>query len=195
MDNYPDGIAHDRDVSKYISDYLINNIYEKYGTRTCCACDEDAKEYPFLCGHAVHQKCLETWLKNNPFKLRCFTCKAPIRYDIYKMVKPKSVSPILLTEEEKSMLAQFNYIECPQCKIMIEKNGGCNSMHCINCGNDFKYELLNGLENYNSPLILAEYVEETKFQEINRFINHTFQKYQGIVLIFFILTSIKLLLN
>lgn len=178
MDNYPEGVAQNYDISKYIDDYFISSIHEKYGTRICCVCDENSKEYPFLCGHATHQKCLETWLKNNPFKLICFTCKAPLRSDIYKIVKPKSVNPVSLTDEEKIMLAQFNYIECPRCKILIEKNGGCNSMHCINCGDDFKYELpvipdLYGLTDPDED-------EKTKFQKINKSINCIMQKYQGI---------------
>ena len=30
-----------------------------------------------------------------------------------------------------------NFKQCPKCQVIIEKNEGCNQMHCINCGYDF----------------------------------------------------------
>ena len=31
----------------------------------------------------------------------------------------------------------INYKQCPKCHVIIEKNEGCNQMHCINCGYNF----------------------------------------------------------
>lgn len=35
---------------------------------------------------------------------------------------------------------------CPNCQVWIEKNGGCDHMHCYKCGRDFNWSQAKGKE-------------------------------------------------
>lgn len=43
----------------------------------------------------------------------------------------------LLKQIQKENKDGLNFKQCPQCHVIIEKNEGCNQMHCISCGYDF----------------------------------------------------------
>jgi ariadne-1 len=60
----------------------------------------------------------------------CFLCEYrwPARRDQLKAIKPG----LTLPETVK---------QCPRCRVLIEKDGGCDHMHC-QCGHDFLWSTL-----------------------------------------------------
>ena len=49
--------------------------------------------------------------------------KTELNLDLYNELKKKNPTKIYQ-----------NYKQCPECKVLIEKNDGCNEMKCLNCG-------------------------------------------------------------
>ena len=49
--------------------------------------------------------------------------KTELNLDLFNELKKKNPTKIYQ-----------NYKQCPECKVLIEKNDGCNEMKCINCG-------------------------------------------------------------
>ena len=49
--------------------------------------------------------------------------KKELNLDLYNELKKKNPTKIYQ-----------NYKQCPECKVLIEKNDGCNEMKCLNCG-------------------------------------------------------------
>lgn len=41
---------------------------------------------------------------------------------------------------------------CPRCHVDILKNGGCNHMHCRNCGHDFNWDKPSERVSHHGPL-------------------------------------------
>ena len=93
-------------------------------------CDElvDVTNIPegnVICGvgHVFCKDCLKIGghSKNNSI------CKKnELNLDLFNEVKQKNPSNVYQ-----------NYKQCPECKVLIEKNDGCNQMKCLNCGYNF----------------------------------------------------------
>lgn len=65
----------------------------------------------------------------------CIKCK---KLGYHKEGKCKDEDFVLLQEIKKHKKSTFkNFKQCPKCKVIIEKNEGCNQMHCINCNFEF----------------------------------------------------------
>uniref|UniRef100_A0A2K5LRH6 RBR-type E3 ubiquitin transferase n=1 Tax=Cercocebus atys TaxID=9531 RepID=A0A2K5LRH6_CERAT len=68
-----------------------------------------------------------------------------------------------------------NYIsahtkDCPKCNICIEKNGGCNHMHCSKCKHDFCWMCLGDWKTHGS-----EYYECSRYKENSDIVNQSQQ--------------------
>ena len=136
----PEGVSVTWQDVDYLTDKVIREA-NKDKVQPCVICTESCNEYPYLCEHAVHYECAAQWLKTNPMKRPCFTCKAPMRHKVFLNIKPKTIDPAVVTEEDKKMFTDMNYVECPNCKIWIEKDEGCNSLTCEQCGHSFRFDV------------------------------------------------------
>ena len=93
-------------------------------------CDElvDVTNIPdgnVICGigHVFCRDCLKI---GGHSKANSICKKNELNLDIYNELKLKNPSKI-----------HQNYKQCPECKVLIEKNDGCNQMKCLNCGFSF----------------------------------------------------------
>jgi len=73
----------------------------------------------------------------------CFSCKTPDWHEgstceNFRRWKKENGSADIKYAEWK----QKNSKDCPKCKVPIEKNGGCNHMHCTHCGTHFYWNTL-----------------------------------------------------
>uniref|UniRef100_A0A2K6DVZ0 RBR-type E3 ubiquitin transferase n=1 Tax=Macaca nemestrina TaxID=9545 RepID=A0A2K6DVZ0_MACNE len=60
--------------------------------------------------------------------------------------------------------------DCPKCNICIEKNGGCNHMHCSKCKHDFCWMCLGDWKTHGS-----EYYECSHYKENSDIVNQSQQ--------------------
>ena len=108
----------------------IRNPEKTYINCPFVDCDElvdvtNVHEGNVICGigHVFCRECLKIGghSKNNSI------CKKnELNLDIFNELKQKNPSKI-----------HQNYKQCPECKVLIEKNDGCNQMKCLNCGFSF----------------------------------------------------------
>ena len=205
MDNQlPEGVSVSwEELSFFLDKYVATENKDKF--QDCCVCNSNCNEYPYLCEHAIHFECSKEWLKLNPMKRRCLVCKAPMRHKVYMNIKPKTITPASVTEEDRQMYMQMNYVECPECKVWIEKEDGCNSLTCERCGKTFNFQnqLLNQNNhdhdhdhiiapiswNLNNNIIDIDnfgdlfFRQPTFNEKINIWVDRTTRKYRGAILI------------
>lgn len=159
----PNGVASPSDEMGFFINHYLDEVSKKYNKTSCCICNEETDFHPFLCEHGVHKECMIKWLVNNPFRTACFECKALIRISCYNKLKPKTVSPANLTHEEKDMMSTLKYYECPECKIWIEKTGGCNKLQCLRCSKNFTVETKDEIFDYRNELNIQFPIETDRF--------------------------------
>jgi hypothetical protein len=89
-----------------------------------------APGYPQVC-------CVECELR------MCARCRVPWHADLTCAEYDVRHINDAMTEEEKEtlkMLQEKDGKRCPNCHIVIEKDGGCNSMYCTGCHKYFDWE-------------------------------------------------------
>jgi hypothetical protein len=74
-------------------------------------------------GHVFCRECLKI---GGHSKANSVCKKNELNLDIFNELKQKNPSKI-----------HQNYKQCPECRVLIEKNDGCNQMKCLNCGYSF----------------------------------------------------------
>ncbi|KAL5286972.1 ARIH2 family protein [Megaselia abdita] len=89
----------------------------------------------------------------------CFKCgmdyHAPTNCQIIRKWLTKCAD-----DSETANYISANTKDCPNCHICIEKNGGCNHMHCFHCKHDFCWMCLGDWKNHGS-----EYYECSRYKE------------------------------
>ena len=93
-------------------------------------CDElvdvtNIQEGNVICG-VGHVFCRECFKIGGHSKANSVCKKNELNLDLFNELKQKNPSKI-----------HDNYKQCPECKVLIEKNDGCNQMKCLNCGYSF----------------------------------------------------------
>ena len=76
----------------------------------------------------------DDFLECNKGHIFCSKCHQLGRH---KKGKCKNDELVLLHQIQNDNKNGINYKQCPKCHVIIEKNMGCNQMHCINCGYNF----------------------------------------------------------
>ena len=134
-------------TSEEIRSNVSNEIYRKYlrfygiqiklrnpeKTYINCPfvdCDElvditNIQENNIICGigHVFCKECLKI---GGHSKANSICKKNELNLELFNELKQKNPSNI-----------HQNYKQCPECKVLIEKNDGCNQMKCLNCGYSF----------------------------------------------------------
>lgn len=73
------------------------------------------------------------------FLVRAFTCLECSKP--FKVEDSSYESTILALDRMNRQKCHDGWAQCPQCRMVISKNGGCNHMVCI-CGQDFDWEMV-----------------------------------------------------
>jgi hypothetical protein len=119
---------------KYVRFYSIQikirNPEKVYINCPFVDCDElvDVTNIPdgnVICG-VGHVFCKECLKLGGHSKKNSICKKNELNLDLYNELKQNNPSKI-----------HQNYKQCPECKVLIEKNDGCNQMKCLNCGYSF----------------------------------------------------------
>jgi len=97
----------------------------------------------------------------------CFQCRmnyhAPTKCDIIKKWWTKCAD-----DSETANYISANTKDCPKCLVVIEKNGGCNHVHCVRCNYDFCWMCHGDWKNHGS-----EYYECSRYKENPNIVNET----------------------
>ena len=108
----------------------IRNPEKTYINCPFVDCDElvDVTNIPegnLICGvgHVFCRECLKI---GGHSKANSVCKKNELNLDLFNELKKKNSTSIYQ-----------NYKQCPECKVLIEKNDGCNQMKCLNCGFSF----------------------------------------------------------
>lgn len=87
------------------------------------------------CTNVVQTELVKSTVKCNCGHLFCFNCSATIHEPVTcETVEKWQKLLITPTDNGTERWISKNCRPCPQCRIAIEKNGGCNHMFCGNCG-------------------------------------------------------------
>ncbi|CAF1174523.1 unnamed protein product [Adineta steineri] len=79
---------------------------------------------------------------------------------------------VLNAERIESLNTQY----CPNCRVRIEKNGGCSHMHCSRCNHHFTWQTITKSESSNNTTLIhsfnqnGEQIESVK-EELNKIAN------------------------
>ena len=119
--------THRKYLRFYSNQIKMKNPEKIYINCPFIDCDElvdvtDIQKSSVICGmgHVFCSECRKIGGHNRPDSI----CnKSELNLDLLNELKKKNPTRIYI-----------NYKQCPECKVLIEKNDGCNEMKCLNCG-------------------------------------------------------------
>lgn len=111
----------------------------------CPIClEKEAATVIDACGHATCQGCLATWFTKRSRRPTCPLCNTELLrgylVDLLGINPPIDENdnvPAVLDDLTSDWLAEEGAKQCPECGIWITKDGGCNHMDCVACGQEF----------------------------------------------------------
>jgi len=138
----------DRFVKAYIQSFLYLFFKYHYDPHII----EENNEYKFIVRETLENKdygllsqiCIEQIIKIEYINYITLNMYIPriVKYFINNSTSIKSQYVDIINNIDRmtndliQMANNFQYTQCPRCKRLIEKNGGCNDMHCL-CGYSF----------------------------------------------------------
>lgn len=141
-------IEDNRTQSKYlkliINQFVIKNKRLRWCPTIDCACAIELDEIAPSSSCCLNVEC------GNCHNNFCFRCLG----DSHEPVTCSNFSRWKAQIENKDHLESMNYInsntkDCPNCKVAIEKNGGCNHMTCRSCHHQFCWLCLVDYSKHN----------------------------------------------
>lgn len=118
-------------VKKYLDDMTYNQFDEKL-LREELYQVEGLESCKLGCGNFIQDDCLCT---NEECKVIMIAERERIEKERLRIEK-------LAAQHRESYMnwAQSNARICPNCYVLIEKNGGCNNMYCTRCKSGFRWD-------------------------------------------------------
>jgi len=80
--------------------------------------------------HFICKKCISD--KNDTLTCKYFGCMGT--FENHKIILYNNRNDILFSK----LMCNNKWNQCPGCKRVVQKNGGCDIIHCI-CGKDWRY--------------------------------------------------------
>lgn len=142
----------EHDDIRMIATPEIFELYERYLLENTLGRDKNCKFCPRPnCGMAMYQMGDDPMLVCPKCELKfCFKCNTEdwhsgITCKNFQKWKKENGDADALFEKWKNSKKK-NVKKCPRCKVDIQKNGGCNHMHCSNCNHNFNWSDQRGLD-------------------------------------------------
>ncbi|KAH9402852.1 E3 ubiquitin-protein ligase arih1 [Tyrophagus putrescentiae] len=139
-DHQCDILVDDETVLELITDKAVIRRYKQLITNNFVECNRLVRWCPKpACGHVVKvEHCAFKQVQCVCKAVFCFACGAdwhyPLRCDLMTKWQKKCSD-----DSETFNWIAANTKDCPQCKMPIEKNGGCNHMWCRNPSCKFEF--------------------------------------------------------
>ena len=97
----------------------------------------------------------------------CFLCGS----DYHAPIDCEGMKKWALKCHDDSETANYmvaNTKSCPECHVLIEKNGGCNHMQCFKCEHDFCWTCLGNWEAHDSYYTCSKYKQNDQTSTVAR---------------------------
>lgn len=158
-----------------------NEIVQFIDSKESCDKLNEIKQVKYLDGlNIFYCKCGEAYEveeKRNVFCMKCLkeSCSSC-------SLTPHSGECIRVPKDQLELVEKGIIKHCPKCKIIIEKNNGCNHMTCAKCKHEFYWDTLEKFDprkvrdtglgrNFRDPFLTTDFLNNS-FQNHPRSLNN-----------------------
>lgn len=124
----------------------------------------EAKPVGCNCGHIFCFKCAENWhepVTCEKLKLWLSSDDDETELDSDDEMDPNKRKELQEALDNKTWIAN-NARKCPNCNVIIEKNGGCNHIHCRKCEYHFCWICRGNWQSHRSCNVYTEQEEQQR---------------------------------